>query len=338
MFSMFRRRKATVTVAKPKPLKADKDRRFVKRMTVFPVGQSPHIDIKLRRAYILPTQKGLYYLVTLAVMFVWSVNYALSLGYAMTFLAVMLAHLVAVLTVTNLSAMRITPLSNPRYFAGDPATFRLRIDNSKPDPSVNVLARRNGLFSEPVTIVGQSQTTLSVPLDNNTRGQKNLGYCQLSTTYPIGIFRSWTWVHFDAPLMIYPKPQGDLPLPFSPEHLGFDEGQIDLNGSEDFSGLRDYQQGDNLRHIAWKKIAANSMDKPKVKVFQDLAGQECILDYHDPDLSHLSTEERLSQLCQWVLAADKIRTKYALYLPEKRIGLGVGEAHKTRCLEALACH
>ncbi|MGY0398433.1 MAG: hypothetical protein ACWIPH_00530 [Ostreibacterium sp.] len=320
-----------------KPVKLDVDRRFVKRLAIH-AGEDNSIFVGLRRAYVLPTQKGLYYLLTLAVIFVWSVNYALSLGYVLTFLTAIFGLLLAVLTVSNLASVRIIPLPNVAFFADSPAFFRIKIENSKQDPSIAVKARRNGLLSSPVTMLGQDYAILEVPLNDNTRGRKNLGYLHLSSDYPIGVFRSWAWLYFDAQLIIYPCPIGDLSLPFLPEHKGFDEGQVDSHGFEDFNDLKDYQAGDNIRHIVWKKIGTGQGNHSiRVKRFQDLAGQECILDFDDKNLAHLQREERLSQLCQWILSADSLGIKYALRLPSQRIDFGIGSTHKNACLEALAC-
>ena len=47
-------------------------------------------------------------------------------------------------------------------------------------------------------------------------------------------------------------------------------------------------------------------------------------------------EQKLSRLCAWVLAADKLALDYGLRLPELEIKPASGEAHKRQCLEALA--
>ena len=48
------------------------------------------------------------------------------------------------------------------------------------------------------------------------------------------------------------------------------------------------------------------------------------------------TEGRLSRLCAWVLQADRLGVDYGLRLPGVEIKPACGEAHKRRCLEALA--
>lgn len=319
-------------------LKKDQDRWFIDRMTS---RADKHQQVKsgLRRAYILPTQKGFYYAMTLLVMLVWSINYALSLGYAVTFFVGIFALVVTVLTVMNLSGIQITALdkvgNHADFFAGDKAYFRLQIDNQKIDPSIHIEARRNGIFAKPISLNPTSNDILELPLDDTTRGIKTLQYVRLSSDYPIGLFRSWTWFYFTAEICIYPAPKGDLPLPFHPEHQGIDEGQVDLQGSEDFADLRDYRAGDNLRHIVWKKAALGQVS---VKTFQALAGQECILDFNDTSLNSLNTEQRLSQLCAWVQSAEQQGTRYCLQLPNRHIDFGLGLSHRAKCLEALACY
>jgi len=50
------------------------------------------------------------------------------------------------------------------------------------------------------------------------------------------------------------------------------------------------------------------------------------------------TEARLSQLCRWVLQAERRGVQYALAMPRRLIEYGSGEVHRVACLEALARH
>lgn len=285
--------------------------------------------------YILPTQKGVYFLITLIIMFLWSVNYALSLGYALTFFAATLGLIAAFLTTDNLHKIKVLALESDNVFAGEPAYFRLLLKNLSQSTKVAITARRDGFYAEAVSVLPMHDVTCLVPVHELARGRKTLSYVQISTEYPIGIFRSWSWLRFDAQLLIYPSPDGHLPLPFLPEHHGFDEGVAYLDGAEDFHDLRDYQAGDNLKNVLWRKLINNEV---RVKTFKDFSGQQCILDFDDPHMAELETEARLSQLCAWVLYADEKHIPFALHLPNKRIAMGVGRAHRDRCLEALACY
>lgn len=318
--------------------KKDKDRWLIDRLAIR-ADKQQSIRLRLRRAYVLPTQKGFYYAMTLIIMFIWSVNYALSLGYAVTFFVATFGLIAMVLTVMNLSGIQVTALdrlgNHASFFAGETAYFRLQIDNQKNDAALQFQAHRNGLPAKAISIAAQQQATINVPLDEKSRGVKSLDYVRLSSDYPIGLFRSWMWFYFEASILIYPAPVGHLPLPFRPEQRGVDDGQADVLGSEDFADLRAYRPGDNLRHIVWKKAALGQVS---VKTFKAVAGQECVLDFHDSLLAEMDVEARLSQLCAWVLLAEQKNTRYRLQLPNQRIDFGLGQAHLTRCLEALACY
>jgi hypothetical protein len=70
------------------------------------------------------------------------------------------------------------------------------------------------------------------------------------------------------------------------------------------------------------------------KQFSDGETREQWLDWED--LQGLDSEERLSQLCRWVIDADAAGCRYGLRLPGTRFDIGLGTDHKHRCLEALA--
>ncbi|MPV85132.1 DUF58 domain-containing protein [Ostreibacterium oceani] len=313
--------------------KLDKHRPFIKRLTtVVPAGE--RIDLSMRRAYILPTLKGVYFAITVVILFIWSTNYALSLGYAITFLLAILGLAIAVLTVKNLASVSLSAMGDSHYFAGEAAFFYLQLHGVENTGAIAISARRNGLFSAPVCVQAGEQTKLAVPLDDNTRGRKTLTHVRISSDYPIGIFCSWVWLHFDTQIVIYPKPQGGIALTQILRRAGVEAGGLNRDGTEDFMQLSDYQLGDNLRQMVWKKAALGVL---QIKRFQGGSGVDCLLDFHDPILADLSLEAKLSQLCQWALDAEKQGVRYGLLLPTQTIATNRGASHQRQVLEALAC-
>jgi len=65
-----------------------------------------------------------------------------------------------------------------------------------------------------------------------------------------------------------------------------------------------------------------------------MASSELWIDFEEARSSNL--EQRLSMLCHWVLTSDRFGQSYGLRLPGVVISPSRGEAHRTRCLEALA--
>jgi uncharacterized protein (DUF58 family) len=102
--------------------------------------------------------------------------------------------------------------------------------------------------------------------------------------------------------------------------------------SGDFDGVRAYRRGDPMKLVLWKKAA-----KADELVSRDAAQAqrfELWLDQHHTGISH--PEHQLSRLCAWVLEAEKLGLDYGLRLGGREIKPSCGEAHKRRCLEALA--
>jgi len=110
------------------------------------------------------------------------------------------------------------------------------------------------------------------------------------------------------------------------------KSEASLVGTEDFHGLRNYQAGDSLRQIAWKSLARGQ--GLKVKQFVDNADDRLMLDW--AMFPGLSSEERLSRLCYWVLELDRGDIEYGLRLPGLEIDLGRGDVHRRKVLSALA--
>jgi uncharacterized protein (DUF58 family) len=164
------------------------------------------------------------------------------------------------------------------------------------------------------------------------RGRLRLGRLRVFTTFPLGLFRAWSNVELDMQCLVYPRPEHGgvaLPVPRAGDADGLESGQ----GQDDFAGLREYQHGDSLRHVAWKAVARGQ--PVMTKQFAGRAAGELWLDWDDmPSGFHL--EARLSRLTRWVVDAARAGHAYGLRLPTAVVALSSGPAHEQRCLAALA--
>ncbi len=61
---------------------------------------------------------------------------------------------------------------------------------------------------------------------------------------------------------------------------------------------------------------------------------EVYLDYSNTPGA--TTEERLSQLCRWVLDAEAAGIRYGFKIPGLNLPASLGAAHAAQCLQALA--
>src|SRR5436190_715066 len=107
-----------------------------------------------RRVYILPTQLGWLFVMTLAILLIGSINYALSLGFALTFLLAGMGLAGMVHTARNLARMAVSVGRAEPVFAGEAAQFRLYLDARAAFDRPAILARH---------LRSRSQMVLDVP-------------------------------------------------------------------------------------------------------------------------------------------------------------------------------
>jgi uncharacterized protein (DUF58 family) len=286
-----------------------------------------------RRVYVLPTRHGISFAVALILMLVGSINYNLSLGYVMTFLLAGMAIVSILHTFRNLAHLAIDAGRVDDVFAGETAQFEIHIHNDRADARRDIWIRCEDA-PDRQSIPAERTLSVRIPVRAARRGWLQLPRVTLETTYPLGMFRAWSYVQPDMRALVYPQPDA-APLP--PPSPNQDRGDsINVGGgNDDFSGLRGYQPSDSPRHIAWKAVARG--DTMLTKSFMGRAGEEMIFDWSQlPD--HLDLEARLSRLARWVLLADDAGMSFSLRLPGENISMGMGEEHRRRCLRALALH
>ncbi len=294
--------------------------------------EGPPVKLSQRRVYILPNNAGLLYGVTLVLMLIGSINYNLSLGYALTFLLVGTGIVSMLHTWRNLAHLELAPGKSEPVFAGDRARFTILSNNpsrvSRRSVAIQFADRQSAYFD----IGPAREATLRIRLPAPHRGLFRPGRFRIYTTYPLGLFYAWANVELDMNCLVYPTPEAEpAPLPESQAATGF--GGALGKGDDDFAGLRSYHPGDSPRRIAWKAVARTGVYT--TKLFSGAAGTDLWLDLQDTPGS-LDIEQRLSRLTRWIIDSTHNGLRYGLRLPDREIDLGAGDAHQARCLEALA--
>ena len=288
-----------------------------------------------RRVYIVPSRLGLYFGGVLLILLVGSINYALSLGFALTFLLAGLGIAGMVQTTRSLAGLAVHAGRAEPAFAGEPAQFRLVLANAADFDRPEIMVRHLASGAQCRVDVGAATTAeavLAVPAGR--RGWQPLGRVMLESRFPLGLFRAWSYVQPDSRCLVYPRPEhGALPPPAPSAQAG--GARAHAQGSDDFSGLRAYQPADSPRHVAWKSAARS--DEMLTKQFAGEAVAELWLELRDLPAS-LGLEARLSRLAGWVLAAERGGAHYGLRIPGTELAPARGEAHRTACLEALALY
>ncbi|WP_083384315.1 DUF58 domain-containing protein [Cupriavidus sp. USMAHM13] len=292
------------------------------------------VTLDRRHLYILPTRSGAGFAVLLAAMLLTALNYNISLGFALTFVLGGIAMGSMWQAYRNLLDLAVGAVAAEPAFAGDAATFRVRLRNAGTMPrySVALQAARGPVLADGGEfLAAEADAVLALRLDAPQRGWLALPRLTVSSRFPLALFRVWS--HADLPLaaLVYPAPEtGAPPPPWTAPDTG-DESAA-RSGDDGIDRLRRYRNGDPLHRIAWKHSARTGSWLTRTGGNEDRPA--CWLAWQDMPAS-LDEEARLSRLCAWVLAADE-SVRFGLRLPGVEIPPGSGAAQRRACLEALA--
>ena len=299
---------------------------------VDPTDLGPVI-LRHRRIYILPTRRGAAFIATILIMLLMSLNDALSLGFMVTFLLSGLVAAALLHTFRNLAGLEIRPLSAGETFAGNELPFTLALAGGGSTRTAVTLAARDGAAVDVDAVPGDGAVTITVGLPAPRRGRHPLGRITLSSDYPLGLWRAWSYVHFPLAGIVYPAPERNAP-PLPPGTSGDDAGSTARGETADLAGLRAYQAGDPMQRIAWKAVARGA--GWHTKLFEGANGGGTLdLSWHALPAA-LDAETRLARLAAWVLAAERVARPFALSVPGAALPAGQGRDHRRAALTALA--
>jgi len=295
------------------------------------------VKLTQRRIFIIPTRQGFTLGFVLLLMLLGDINYNLSLGYILTFLLTMMAVMSMLHAFRNLAHLEIRAGRAEPVFSGEVARFLFHFNNRGQLPRYQLCLFRTGESfwsgGQPVLrfdVPASQDAEISFPLPALQRGWLQIGRLTLYTEFPLGLFYCWSYLHFDARCLVYPKPMSDAPLPSGSSPDG--AGKRSVPGDEDFSGLRKYVAGDALPRIAWKAYAHER--GLQVKQFSTPLGEELWLNYADtPDRDE---ETKLARMTRWVLDADLQGLRYGLHMPDGELPADNGNAHRDECLRRIA--
>lgn len=302
-----------------------------------PIPEPAPIRLNRRRIYVLPTPSGLALFATLVVMLIASINYNLSLGYALTFLIGGVGTASMFHAYRNLLELSIRPRRAEAVFCGEIARFALLIDNPRAQkrPALQ-LSVGHGTDRHQVDfeLAAAGHAEIVLQQTSQQRGWLPIGRVCLETRWPLGFIRAWSVLHPDLDCLVYPQPEAHPP-PLPAPAGGEDGRRLQGEGEDDFAGLRAHRIADSPRHVAWKVVARGG--PLLTKTFEGAQGGELLLDWHELP-STLDTEARLARLTAWVCQAEHAGLRYGLSLPGQQIAPAQGASHLRICLGALALH
>jgi uncharacterized protein (DUF58 family) len=284
-----------------------------------------------RRVYILPTGAGYVFALIVGAMLLGSMNYSNSLSFGLTFMLVSLGIVAMHHTHRQLLDLEVHTGRVHPVFVGERARFHLILQNNTAHPRTDIQIEFGDAVHQVDSVPARGQTEFHFDVDGRRRGHLRPDNFGLSSSYPLGLFRAWTWVYLPLEVLVYPEPSAALSRP--PPLPDPKEGRRQpADGDEDFAGLRAYRPGDSPRHVHWKAYAREQ--DPQVKVFTGEGSSTVWFDL--AALSGMELEPALSLMTRWVLDADHADQRYGLRTSAVEVPPGDGPAHRHRVLKELA--
>lgn len=288
-----------------------------------------------KHIYILPSRAGMLFAGAMATMLLATINYSLALGYVLTFVLASVGLVSMLHTYRNLSGLILRPGRGDPVHAGQFAELSMTLVNPSRQTRYALQIDAPGNQQPVLHDVGaNAERIATVALATGRRGWLAAPRFRFSTTFPLGLWRAWTYWQPASRVLVHPHPETPAtPLPEANQADG--EIQDRSRGDDDFSAVRPYREGDSLRRLAWKVMARSASDEPLTKSFEGGSGGELLLDWRGLPPA-MDTEAKLSRLTRWVMQAELAGQRFALALPGIDVGVDSGPAHRAACLEALA--
>ena len=289
--------------------------------------ESLPIELHRRRIYIVPSGFGIGFSVLLLVMLIGALNYANNAALLLTCLLGAASAATMLVAFRSLDGLRLSHIRAGYAVAGQAIELTLAFDSGRLRNAI-----RLDLGSSSVAFAIDAHTIAQVKLLLPTvqRGWQPLPRLRLWSSWPLGLFRAWSWLHPDQSVLVWPRPEAAGPSPHAPAD---DAHHMRLHRGDELAALRDYRAGDPQRHIAWKASARH--DHLLVKDFeQPQSRPQWQLDWRQ--LGGLDGEARIARLARWLNEAQAQRCSYSLWLPGNEIASSSGPLHYARCMSALA--
>lgn len=285
------------------------------------------IELHRRRIYIVPTRFGLGFSILLLVMLVGALNYANNAALLLTCLLGAASSTSMLSGFRNLDGLALRQIRAGYAIAGQPIEVMLAVETVRARQAIRLdMDDESTAFAVPAN----ETAVVKLLLPTSVRGWQPLPRLRIWTTWPIGLFRAWSWLRPDQSVLVWPLPEAAGPPPRGPAD---DARHMRLYRGDELASLREYRPGDPQRHIAWKASAHH--DNLLVKDFE--------LPEHRPQwqldwrqLRAMDNESRIARLARWVGEAQAQRRTYSLWLPGTEIAAGSGPLHYAHCMNALA--
>jgi len=292
---------------------------------------TPPVSLIYRQIFILPTRFGWLLGLLMIGMLLGALNFNNNLGLLTTFLVASMAHSSLLIAYRNLRGLEVSGITASPVHAGNSASLQINLRNHDTAERPGILVSCKGQ-SRDVDLAPVSASELNVSVSTSRRGWMEVPRIEIKTVHPTGLFKAWSYVWADRPILVWPKPADDAP-PFPIGGALTDGRRFSRSPDGDsFYSLRKWRLGDSLHRVAWK-----SSQRHNALLSREFKNEES--DQIDLDLTDTpgtDIEERISILTAWVLEASGRNDTWTLRAGGRILGPDRGESFAHRCFDLLA--
>ena len=286
-----------------------------------------------KNLYMLPTRHGFIFSIVLLAMLLVAVNYNNSLAYLMSFTLFSTVLASMLYTQRNLDGLCISYGDCRPVFAGKTLTYTLILSNRTKRDRFDIGIEIKGEQSRRRDFSAYESLNIECSTTVKERGWYPLPPVQVNTRFPLGLLFSWCKpAELERKSLVYPAPAEWQDFPARYTGNSAKPGQSRSN-NEDFSGLRQFRNGDSPQHIDWKTYARGKGLHSKEFHGGDMP--QMIFSWDD---AHGDKEQRISLLTRWIIEAGAQGIRFGLDMPGYKLEPSNDERQVTKCLNFLALY
>ena len=285
---------------------------------------APSVTLTQKLIFILPSRYGCWFMLLMLLLYLLGTNYQNNLILLVMYLMLSLFLLSIVLSYQNMSMLKLQCNTITELFSGDNGYVSIRLSSGKPHYMLQI-----GFVAQPMVELAELTDNVALPLKAVGRGCFTLPRIKITSVYPFGLWRSWSYVALQQKYWVYPAMlAGQQHTELSQRNTA---GQQSAQAGDT---IVPYRSGDSLRYLLWKRLARDP--------YNPVVRQEQYSPQPDPHwvevpaLSGEAKERALSQACQQLVTLAQGNNLYGLKLPRIEVVQSSGPAHLQRCLQELA--
>lgn len=299
---------------------------FIERYLLKRQPAATSVTLVQKLIFILPTRYGWWFLFLICLLYLLGTNYQNNLILLMSFLLLSVFLLSIVLSYQNLSGLTLQCPAATEGFAGGRVQPVINLSSKK----AHFMLQLNLLPQHETVLLPELASAVTLSLPAAKRGYYPLPRIRISSQYPLGLWRAWSYVALQQHYWVYPTADGDNA---ALRHAAADDKAQPVK-PENGDTLAAYRNGESVRHLIWKRLARDPAN-PVVRQQQNspTAEPDWVV---VPALSGDALEHALRRACQQLLLLEQSGSRYGLKLPSLTVAQAQGPLHLQRCLQELA--